>query len=394
VTARPRIGIDARLAHRTGIGRYVRGLVNALLQVERDVTFVVLANPDGNDPTAVWDWLDGGQAKDEGRLEVVQFAKAVEAYTLAEQAWLPEVVRSKKLDLFHVPHWNAPVVGTTPLVVSIHDATYLTVAGAAPSRLKRAGARFVMKRVARKAGHVLVPSEAARTEVASTLGIDPAKTSVIPLFVDEVLDWVGRFRRGGCETISEPVKSLERFVLYVGHCLPHKDVPLVVRAFARVKKELGLTELVLALAGPRGRGTDAVEAAVTEAGVRDHVRFLGEVTERDLAYLYDRAAAFVTASRNEGFGLAACEAAAVGAPVIASDIPAHREVLREGALYFTPGDEKVCAGALARVLAVEAFARDLVKKGQARALSFRASETARATAAVYRAALSPVGGRA
>ena len=51
-----RVGIDARLAHETGIGRYVRGLTNALIEHERDLELVVIANPAGNDPTAVWDW--------------------------------------------------------------------------------------------------------------------------------------------------------------------------------------------------------------------------------------------------------------------------------------------------------------------------------------------------
>jgi glycosyltransferase involved in cell wall biosynthesis len=194
-------------------------------------------------------------------------------------------------------------------------------------------------------------------------------------------------RRGSCETISPRVRELPRFVLYAGNHLPHKDVPLLVRAFATVKKELGLRELVLALAGPRGRGTDAIEAAAKSAGVSESVVVLGEVTDRDLAFLYDRAACYATASRAEGFGLSPLEAAAAGAPVIATKIAPHEEVLGDAALYFPPGDERALVNALARVLGVEAYARDLARRGPPRAARYPARAMARATANVYREVL-------
>jgi alpha-1,3-rhamnosyl/mannosyltransferase len=244
-----------------------------------------------------------------------------------------------------------------------------------------------MRRVARRAARVIAPSEAARDEVAAAVEIDRAKIATIPLFVDEMASWIARVRAGSCEVISERVRALPRFVLYTGHHLPHKDVPLVVGAVARVKKELGLRELALALAGPRGRGTPAVEAAARDAGVAEHVHLLGEVVDRDLAFLY-------AASRGEGFGLALAEAAFAGAPCIASDIAAHRETLGDAALFFEPGDEKALAGALARVLSIDALARDLGARGTARARRFSALATARATADVYRAVLGIPAARA
>ncbi|HZU95361.1 MAG TPA: glycosyltransferase family 1 protein [Planctomycetota bacterium] len=375
-----RVGIDARLAHATGIGRYVRGLVNALLEHERDLEVVVIANPHGNDPTAVWDWLDApaGTAKDEGRLEIAQFEKPVAPRSVAEQAWIAEACRRKKLDLLHVPDWNVPFLAPVPVVATIHDATYLRFPEAAPSRLASLGAGIFMRRAAKKARRVIVSTRAAAEEVSSYVRVPREKITVIPLFVDEVASWVARIRLGSCETVSPRVRELPRFVLYVGTHLAHKDVPLLIAAFERVKKELGLRDLVLALAGKEGRNTDACKTGSPS------VIFLGEVNDRDLAYLYDRAAVFATASRNEGFGLASLEALAAGTPVIASDIPVHREVLGDAALFVPPRDEKAFAGALARVLTIDALAKDLRRRGPERAANFSARETARATAAVYR----------
>lgn len=388
-----RIGIDARLAHATGIGRYVRGLVNALAEHERDLELVVIANPTGNDPTAVWDWLSAaaGVAKDEGRFEVVQFAKAVPPRSFAEQAWLAEVGRAKKLDLLHVPDWNLPLLARVPVVATFHDATYLRFPEAAPSRLASWGAGVFMRRAAKKAARVIVDSNAAGVEIAEHLSVPREKLVTVPLFMDEMASWVERVRRGSCETISPRVRELPRFVLYAGTQLAHKDVPALIRAFRHVKKELGLRDLVLALAGREGRGTPACKAAAQRTGDEpESVIFLGEVTDRDLAYLYDKAACFATASLNEGFGLAPLEALAAGTPVIATDIPAHREVLGDAAHLVPPGNEKALAGALARVLTIEALANDLRRRGPIRASRFRVKETAAATARVYREVLAPV----
>jgi alpha-1,3-rhamnosyl/mannosyltransferase len=377
--SRLRVGIDARCAHATGIGRYVRGLTNALVEHERDLEVVVIANPHGSDPTAVWDWLEGGDAKDEGRLEVAQFAKPVAPRSFAEQAWLSEVARAKKLDLLHVPDWNVPLLARVPIVSTFHDATYIRFPHTAPSRLASWGAGVFMRRAAKKAARVLVPSNAARDEIALHVRVPREKLEVVPLFMDEIASWVERVRRGSCETVSPRVRELPRFVLYVGTQLSHKRVPLLIRAFKHVKKELGLRELVLAVAGPPGRGTEECRAVADESVV-----LLGEVNDRDLGYLFDKAACFATASVNEGFGLAALEGLAAGTPVIATDIPAHREVLGDAALLVPPEDEKALVGALARVLTVEALAKDLARRGPPRASLYRVAETAKKTAAVYR----------
>jgi glycosyltransferase involved in cell wall biosynthesis len=236
-----------------------------------------------------------------------------------------------------------------------------------------------MRRAAKKAARVLVPSAAAADEIAQHVRVPRERLTVVPLFMDEIAGWVERVRRGSCETVSPRIRELPRFVLYVGTQLPQKRVPLLIRAFRHVKKELGLRELVLAVAGPAGRGTEACRDAAGEGVV-----LLGEVNDRDLAYLYDKAAVFATASANEGFGLAALEALAAGTPVIATDIPAHREVLGDAALLVPSDDERALAGALARVLTVEALAKDLARRGPIRASRFRVAETARATASIYR----------
>jgi glycosyltransferase involved in cell wall biosynthesis len=81
-----------------------------------------------------------------------------------------------------------------------------------------------------------------------------------------------------------------------------------------------------------------VRAAIATHGVGNDVLLPGYVDDETLAGLYSGAAAVVIPSLAEGFGLPAVEAAACGAPLVLSDLPAHRETMDGAAMYFPPGD--------------------------------------------------------
>jgi glycosyltransferase involved in cell wall biosynthesis len=92
----------------------------------------------------------------------------------------------------------------------------------------------------------------------------------------------------------------------------------------------------------------------------------GFVSDEALACLYSGAAAFVSPSLAEGFGLPAVEAAACGAPAVLSDIPAHRETLGDEALFFPPRDTGRLAEELQRVVGSDILRRSLAERGHRR----------------------------
>jgi glycosyltransferase involved in cell wall biosynthesis len=94
------------------------------------------------------------------------------------------------------------------------------------------------------------------------------------------------------------------------------------------------------------------------------VLFPGFVPDDTLAALYSGALAVVVPSRAEGFGLSAVEAAACGAPVVASDLGPHRESLLDAALYFPPTDARALRDTLDRLLADEALRRSLAAEAR------------------------------
>jgi glycosyltransferase involved in cell wall biosynthesis len=58
------------------------------------------------------------------------------------------------------------------------------------------------------------------------------------------------------------------------------------------------------------------------------VRFTGAVSDEELRHWWASASLYATASSQEAFGIGLAEALVAGLPVVASDIPAHREVIR------------------------------------------------------------------
>jgi D-inositol-3-phosphate glycosyltransferase len=123
--------------------------------------------------------------------------------------------------------------------------------------------------------------------------------------------------------IPDPLMSpYRRFVLSVGRLSSYKRVDQIVRAMPYVDPD---TALIVVGEGP---AASDILLEAQRLGLGDRVKLLGAVSDAELSGWYRRADAFVTLSAEESFGLTVLEAASCGAPVVASDIPAHREVSR------------------------------------------------------------------
>ncbi|MDR2165925.1 MAG: glycosyltransferase [Zoogloeaceae bacterium] len=128
----------------------------------------------------------------------------------------------------------------------------------------------------------------------------------------------------------------------VGRLHPDKDQSTLIRAFALALPQLPPGSL-LAIMGS-GRLEKTLKTLAAELGIRDVVRFLGQVAEgRRYFRAFD---AFALSSDREPFGMVLLEALAAGLPVICGDCGGSREVVEGVGALFPPGD----AGALARCL--------------------------------------------
>ena len=275
----------------------------------------------------------------------------------------PHVERATgPVDVIHATGVAVPP-RTAPLVVTVHDLSYLVY----PEHFSAQGRRFfrqALELTRRDADLVLCSSEATRRHCQEA-GLDPGRLRVVPLGADVAAaseEDVARVR--AAHGLARP------YVLWVGTLEPRKNLPRLLEAYARLE-----TEAELVLVGPRGWNQELDPPA--------GARLLGFVPGADLPPLYAGAAAFCFPSLLEGFGMPVVDAMAQGTPVVTSSGTSTEEIAGDAGLVVDPRDVDAIAAALGRVLRDPELAQRLGEAGRARAATYTWERTAALTAEAY-----------
>lgn len=350
-----RLAIDGRELEgpaQTGIGRYVVEVLRAASQ-------------------AGWECLVYGETAPPG---AVSFPGVTTRPFTAPTTWwwdqitLPRRLKRDRVSVFLSPYYKMPLLSPCPVVVTIHDLYFIDYPGA--RRPCADAARTAVARLyARRARAIIADSEFSKQSIIERLAVPGDKIRVIPIAADPRFrpvaagdDLYGRYH------IARP------YVLYVGNFKPHKNLPRLLDAYAGLPPELR-TRIGLVLAGGDREGTASLTRQAEQLGLADRVRFPGVIPDEDLPALYSGASLVVLPSLIEGYGLPALEAMQCGTPVAASRRAAIPEVVGDAALLFDPEDVPAMTGAMTRLLGHEAEARDLARRGLARAATFSHERT-------------------
>lgn len=135
--------------------------------------------------------------------------------------------------------------------------------------------------------------------------------------------------------------------------------------------------IALVFVGSLGWGSGRLLQAMRKWQLRGELFHLSAVPPSELRLLYSAADAAICPSASEGFDLPSIEAVRCGAAVVASDIPVHREILGDAALYFDRYSTASICDALMRLLTIEDLRSDLRSKAEPQAAKFGASATRR-----------------
>jgi len=108
------------------------------------------------------------------------------------------------------------------------------------------------------------------------------------------------------------------------------------------------------------------------------------VPEKDLAYLYKGALAYVFPSLQEGFSITPLEAQAFGVPVLLSDIPTHKEVFGDSVLYFNPESTMELSEQLSEIAFDDLLRQKLIETGKDNTTKYSWHNMASETYETYR----------
>ena len=155
----------------------------------------------------------------------------------------------------------------------------------------------------------------------------------------------------------------KRNILFLGRQEKRKGLPYLLEAYARLKREIPNTRLIIV--GPDGGMRAACQRYVERHQLQD-VHFAGFVPYEDLPRYYRTADVYCAPNTGqESFGIVLLEAMAAGTPIVASHIEGFSEVLSDGVqgLLVEPRDSEALSSALKRLLSDPAMREGMVQAG-------------------------------
>jgi glycosyltransferase involved in cell wall biosynthesis len=347
---------------RTGVGYYTEHLVDALIATAGPGDEVALIGNRALAPAAAAKWA--------GRLRI----GGAQLRYLWMQWDAGRMLEQVGADFALFPNYLAPLAPPCPYVNVVHDLALIRTPQFFNAR-KRALMRPLLPVVARGAVAVGTVSEASRRDVMTLLGVPQERIVMLPGAPHPACrppDAAEIARVRARYGIARP------YLLTVGTLEPRKNLPLLLRAFDRLRAMDGTpaAELDLVTVGAKGWRDRELRAELALRLASGRVHLLGYVPEDDLVALYGGAVAMAYPSHFEGFGLPVIEAMACGTPVVATDVEALHEVSGGAAILVQPGDDAALAAELATLAANPAARAEARARGLARAANFSWSTAA------------------
>ncbi len=257
---------------------------------------------------------------------------AVRTARMAYAAHFHAAARVGRFDLYHEPNL-VPFRVPLPTVVTVHDLSVILFPQWHPAeRVKRYEQAFA--RGVAAAAHILVDSDAVRSEALRVLGLASERVTTVHCGIGP------NFRPQSLAEVSAVRTRLglpSRYLLYVGTVEPRKNLTTLLRAYCDLPAELRAI-CPLILGGAWGWKSEP-ERELFESEARHRgVRYLGYVADEDLPGLYAGAEALFYPSHYEGFGLPPVEMMACGGAAVVSTADAVREIVGTQAPLLDPND--------------------------------------------------------
>jgi glycosyltransferase involved in cell wall biosynthesis len=373
--ARPEVLLFLQIAYESGVWETTKELLRALVEINRErqeLTLTVGVHEDQKDTASLEQfgselplerfrmeviskeeagWFLSRASKDLSKLrpDRFQFLKGCEMSALRADAWLALTDR-----------FEAPLLPLRPYGVIVYDMIQRYVPESFDPWFFDHAVQG-MRPTLEKAHMVLVTSPATQEDVRAEYDLDLGRIRLVPV----ACETYRRFAALAPEAVPLPRQP---FILNVGNAVAHKGGRMLLRAYARLKKQLGAQTPLLVMCGwmthtlsPLYRGDfdrlsfQKTRRLVTKLGLKEarDVVFLGLVRDRQLLDLYQRCAVVVNAAKYDNGSFSLIEASYFGRPVVSSRYPASAYLCERFGIpaeFFPVDDDSQLAEAIGRAL--------------------------------------------
>ncbi|MHB8544436.1 MAG: glycosyltransferase family 4 protein [Leptospirales bacterium] len=323
-----RIGIDAHVLGKGigGVERFLKQVVDWLPRVAIDHEYVVFVNRDAANARII-----EPQAN-------VQIIPLIIANPLIERSLImPWLARRHQLDMLVTQRLCPWFCGSCKLILTIHDLTPLKFPKAYRG-LTNHLIRLLTGDSVRRSSLILTPTQTISDEVKARFKVHAKPIIAYYNGVDTTCfkpNVSTDTRRGRLDRLG--IRG--PYILTSGAIEARKNLETIYDAVASIVHDVPINLVVVGKIRDQGYAVSLARQA-RSLGIEDKVQKFGFVDEATLVELYQNASLFITASRDEGFDMPPLEAMSCGTPVICSDIPVHRELFDECALFFSPNSKE------------------------------------------------------
>lgn len=361
-----RIALDMEpaIGNIDGIGTYVKGLVQGLINTQNDLEIVPIY---GCLPSAKEMWCPESSA-----IKKRTTLMPHRCYDYLINRGFPIELSSGFVDIVHWPNCSSWRSHKAKIVVTIHDLVFIERPDLYDEEtLLHYNA--LMEYTFEHADHLIANSQHTANAISMHYDWPDSKISYVHL--------------GGSEIANENIDGIklpfdaQKYILAIGSHTIRKNYHTLVKAFAEVRDHT--PDLKLVIIGKSTPNTQFLLDACSRLGLQDHIIWLGYASNELKAALIKSAACVVNTSWHEGFGIPLVEAMSCGTPVICSNVAACPEITDDAAILCDPADPSSFASAILRILTDNSTADILRTKGLNRSRIFTWEACAKGTRDIY-----------
>jgi len=318
-----KIGIDARLYFKTGIGTYLQNLLHFIdnKNFSNEVFYVYLMDED----------FDKVNFKN---INIIKRKANFPWHSLSEQIGFLKMLNEDKLDLMHFTYFSYPALYLRRFIATFHDTTPLVFkTGKASTKnpilylIKHFFFKIVVYFQINNAEVLITPTLTVKKQLVEMFGKNIEK-KIVPIYEGV------NYMITNTEENRGLAKKYQDFFVYVGNFYPHKNIERLISAYSKTNPKV-----TLVLIGPDDYFTERISNLLKQKKLENRIKIIKNPPLADLIFFYKNAKALIHPSLSEGFGLPIIESAHFGLPIIASNIDVFKELLKDEYLSFNPNNE-------------------------------------------------------